>query len=331
MRRGRRAVLRVSSWAVLAAALAMPKLRTRLGLPRPVALGTVALAPAAAAVGIPRSPWRSYAVFLAQMWAYLRAFELTYAQPERLRRRLVVEAPIAVDRALGGGRTPTERLQHRRERCRKRELGDRLIGGIYFAWAAERHTVLLWLLQRHPSRFARAAALVGASFHVAWVIFSVMPVAPPWWAGKTGRLPGVRRVTVDASVALPFVPEQNEVDDDQGNPWASTPSQHAASAAMLAIVASEVDTRVGLAAWGYAAALGIALVYLGEHYLADVISGFALAVAIHRTEPLARVPARRIAAVVDGVSLIAWPARGRRRLGATAFPRTHARRLRISS
>lgn len=100
---------------------------------------------------------------------------------------------------------------------------------------------------------------------------------------------------------------------------------------MLAIVASEVDTRVGLAAWGYAAALGIALVYLGEHYLADVISGFALAVAIHRTEPLARVPARRIAAVVDGVSLIAWPARGRRRLGATAFPRTHARRLRISS
>jgi membrane-associated phospholipid phosphatase len=287
----------------------MPKLRPRVGLPRPIALGVVAAGPAAAAVGIPRSRWRSYAVFMAQMWAYLRGFELTYANPGRLRRRLVVDAPIAVDRALGAGRTPTQRLQSWRERSPKRELADWLVGGVYFAWAVQRHAVMLWLLRRHRARFARGAALVGASFDVAWVIFSLVPVAPPWWAGKTGTLPEVRRVTVDVSAAFPFVPKQNEIDDDQGNPWASTPSQHAASAAMLAIVASEVDTRVGVAAWGYAAALGVALVYLGEHYLADVLSGYALAVAIHRAEPLARVPATRIAAVADELSSIAWPAR----------------------
>jgi len=306
---GRRLALRAASWTVLAAGLSMPKLRPRMGLPRPIALGIVAVGPAAAAVGIPRSRWRSYAVFLAGMWAYLRAFELTYTKPERLGRRLVIDAPIAVDRALGAGRTPTQRLQSWREHSPRRELADRLIGGVYFAWAAQRHAVMLWLLRRHQGRFARGAALVGASFDVAWVIFSVVPVAPPWWAAKRGRLPGVRRVTVDVSAALPLVPEQNEVDDDQGNPWASTPSQHAASAAMLAIVASEVDARVGVAAWGYAAALGVALVYLGEHYLADVLSGFALAAAIHRAEPLARVQARRISAVADELSSIAWPAR----------------------
>jgi membrane-associated phospholipid phosphatase len=308
--RRRRAALRVGSWSVLAAALLMPKLRTRLGVPRPIALGTVALGPPAAAVGLPRGRWRSYAVFMAQMWAYLRAFELTYERPERLERRLVVRAPIAVDRALGAGRTPTERLQRLRERSARCELADRLIGGIYFAWVAERHAVMIWLVRRHPGRFARAAALVGASFDVAWLIFSLVPAAPPWWAGKTGSLPGVRRVTVDASAALPLVPEQNEVDEDQGNPWASTPSQHAASAAMLAIVTSEVDRRAGLAAWGYAAALGFALVYLGEHYVVDVLSGFALAVAIHRAEPLARVPARHLAAAADELSSIAWPRRG---------------------
>jgi membrane-associated phospholipid phosphatase len=300
--------LRAGSWGILALALAMPKLRTRLGLPRPVALGVVALGPAAAAVALPRTRARSYAVFLAQMWAYLRAFELPYAEPERVRSRLVVDAPIVVDRALGAGRTPTERLQRWREHSPRRRLADRLLGSVYFAWAAQRHLVMLWIVRRHPGRFARAATLVGASFDVAWLIFSLVPVAPPWWAGKSGRLPAVRRVTVDASLDLPIVPEQNEVDDEQGNPWASTPSQHAASAAMLAIVTSELDARAGAAAWGYAAALGLALVYLGEHYLVDVISGVALAIAIHRAEPFVRVPARRIALLADGLSSIAWPA-----------------------
>src|SRR5919204_4600426 len=203
-----RFALLTGSGAVLGAALAMPKLRTSLSLPRPVALGAVALAPAAAAVGIPRGRTRSYAVFLAQMWAYLRAFELPYAEPERLRRRLVVDAPIAVDTALGAGRTPTERLQLWRGRLPKRQLADRLMGTIYFAWAAQRHAVMLWTMHRHPGRFPRAAALVGASFDVAWLIFSIMPVAPPWWAAKTGRLAGVRRVTVEASRELPLVPEQ---------------------------------------------------------------------------------------------------------------------------
>ena len=189
---GRRLALRAASWTVLAAGLSMPKLRPRMGLPRPIALGIVAVGPAAAAVGIPRSRWRSYAVFLAGMWAYLRAFELTYTKPERLGRRLVIDAPIAADRALGAGRTPTQRLQSWREHSPRRELADRLIGGVYFAWAAQRHAVMLWLLRRHQGRFARGAALVGASFDVAWVSFSVVPVAPPWWAAKRGRLPGVR-------------------------------------------------------------------------------------------------------------------------------------------
>lgn len=128
----------------------------------------------------------------------------------------------------------------------------------------------------------------------------------PWWAGKHGRL-DARRITVDVSKRLPMVPEQNEDDDyHQGNPWASTPSQHAASAAMLAAIASEIDGRVGSAAWAYAAALGLALIYLGEHYLVDVLGGAALAAAIHRAEPIAQLPARRLAGTLDGLNARAW-------------------------
>jgi len=265
-------------------------------------------------VALPPRRWRPYGVFLAQMWAYLRAFELTYEQPERLRRRLVIDAPIAVDRVLGAGRTPTERLQVLRAKSRRRAGADRLLGGLYFAWALERHAVLTWILCRHRGHFPRAAALVGATFDVSWVIFSAFPTTPPWWAGKAERLPRVRRITVDASKSLPLVPEQNERDDDQGNPWASTPSQHAASAAMVALVAAERDGRVGAAAWSYAAILGLALVYLGEHYLVDVLTGVLLALAVHRAERLVSRPAGRLADAIDDLHALAWDVRPRRRV-----------------
>jgi membrane-associated phospholipid phosphatase len=297
-------VLRATSAATVALAFAMPKLRERLGVPRPAALAAVAAGIPAAAIALPPRRWRPYGIFLAQMWAYLRAFELTYAEPERLRRRLRIDEPIAADRLLCGGRTPNERLQQLRASSPRRLEVDRALGAIYFAWALERHAVLAWILWRHPERFARAAALVGGTFDACWVLFSAFPVAPPWWAGKHGRL-RARRITVDASESLPLVPEQSE-DDDQGNPWASTPSQHAASAVMVATVASEVDGRFGAAAWGYAAALGLALMYLGEHYLVDVISGAGLAVAIHRLEPAVRQPAGRLAGMLEGLCASAW-------------------------
>jgi membrane-associated phospholipid phosphatase len=303
-------MIRRAAFSALVLAFALPKLRERLDLPRPVGFAAW-LGPPAAAVALPRGRVRSYATFMAQMWAYLRSFELSYAAPERLAARLRVEYPIAIDRRLGLGRTPTQRLQGWRAGAAPARLVDRVLGAVYFAWALERQAGLLWILIRHPARFARAAALVSAAFDVGWVLYTAVPTAPPWWAGKVGALPGVTRATVDASCELPLVPEENERDSDQGNPWASTPSTHTASAAMLAIALSELDPRAGLAAWSYVAALGLALTYLGEHYLFDVLTGIALAAVLRLGEPLAGPPARRIAAAFDALSKAARPRRRR--------------------
>jgi membrane-associated phospholipid phosphatase len=308
----RTTVIRGGALSALALAFILPKLRERLDLPRPIGFAAW-LGPPAAAVALPRGRVRSYATFMAQMWAYLRSFELSYAAPERLAARLRVEYPIVIDRRLGRGRTPTQRLQGWRADAASARLVDRALGAVYFAWAPERQAGLLWILLRHPRRFARAAALVSAAFDVGWVLYTSVPTAPPWWAGKVGALPGVRRATVDASRELPLVPEENERDRDQGNPWASTPSTHTASAGMLAIVLSELDPRAGIAAWSYVAALGLALVYLGEHYLFDVLTGLGLAAAVRLCEPVAEPSARRIAAAFDRLSDAAWPRRRRLR------------------
>jgi hypothetical protein len=56
---------------------------------------------------------------------------------------------------------------------------------------------------------------------------------------------------------------------------------------MAAIHLSESGTADGVAGWSYAAALGFALVYLGEHYVVDLIAGAALVALVRRGEPLA--------------------------------------------
>ena len=77
-----------------------------------------------------------------------------------------------------------------------------------------------------------------------------------------------------------------------GNPWAAMPSLHFGTSVLAALLLAESGPAAGVAGWSYALTLGFALVYLGEHYLIDLLAGAALVVvAVRRGEPLAR-PAR---------------------------------------
>jgi membrane-associated phospholipid phosphatase len=70
------------------------------------------------------------------------------------------------------------------------------------------------------------------------------------------------------------------------------PSLHFATSLMGAHLLSEVGPVPGGLAWTYALTLGMALVYLGEHYAVDLIAGAALTegvrVAAPRLAPLYR-------------------------------------------
>ena len=54
-----------------------------------------------------------------------------------------------------------------------------------------------------------------------------------------------------------------------------------------------MDPVAGAVGWSYTLLLGLALVYLGEHYAVDLIGGAALAECVRRAEPrLAPLAAR---------------------------------------
>jgi membrane-associated phospholipid phosphatase len=81
------------------------------------------------------------------------------------------------------------------------------------------------------------------------------------------------------------------------------PSLHFASALMAAILLSETGKVDGAIGWTYALTLGFALVYLGEHYVTDLIAGAALVAAVRfldpRFEPVAELVSGRLRALED--------------------------------
>src|SRR5581483_1741846 len=138
---------------------------------------------------VPRTKGRDAALFAMQMWAFTVIHELPYDRPERLRERLRVRYPIAVDRVLGAGELPNVRLQRAFSRPGEVTVLDRVLAVVHWAWFIEPHLALTWILLRNEGRFPRAARQMGATFDIGCAVYFAVPTAPPWWAAEEGYIP----------------------------------------------------------------------------------------------------------------------------------------------
>src|SRR5204863_2281980 len=121
---------------------------------------------------------------------------------------------------------------------------------------------------------------------------------PPWWAGARGSLPPVRRIMTEAGERIWGRYWTRLYDSLSGNQLAAMPSLHFATSVMAAHVLSDVGPVPGAIGWAYAGALGFALVYLGEHYVADLLGGLVLTEAVRRAAPAFAPAARAVASSV---------------------------------
>jgi membrane-associated phospholipid phosphatase len=301
-----RSAIRATAWALVGAGACAPALRRRLGLRPAAVLGVAALAPPAAAVAMAPGRRRDVAVCALQMWAYIAAYELPHDDAEEQSRRVAVDYPIRVDRLLGLGELPTIRLQRRFSRPGEVNAVERVLSGCHWVWFAVPHLSLAYVLLRAPERFPGAAARMYSVFDVGAVFYWLVPTAPPWWAAEHGRLGDGRELAVRRTM-IEYGPQfwgplwAPLYGMLGGNPLAAMPSLHFATSAMGARLLWEVDPVAGTVGSAYAAALGLALVYLGEHYLIDVLAGAALSEAVQalspRVAPLYRAVERALGAV----------------------------------
>jgi membrane-associated phospholipid phosphatase len=282
--------IRAAAWAVVAVGVAAPVLRRRVKLAPAVVLGSAGAAPLALCVAVKRSRSRDVAVCALNMWAYLAAYEMPHDDPRRLEARVRIDYPIAADRVIGLGVPPTVRLQRAFSSPGSVNRFERVLVWCHWLWFTVPHTSVMYVLLRDPEPFPAAAARMYAVFDLGAVFYWAVPTAPPWYAAAEGRLQNgqavrVRRMMIEYGERFWGERWAALYDVLGGNPLAAMPSLHFATSLMSAHLLSEVGPVSGAVGWAYAATLGLALVYLGEHYAVDLLGGAALAEGVRLAAP----------------------------------------------
>ena len=272
----------------MAVGVAAPLARHRLRLRVPVVTALSFQAPVALALATPRTRARDAGIYALQMWAYYAHYDMPDDDPDRLLGRTKVGYPIGIDRALGLGELPTTRLQRALSRPGELRRHDLALAWVHWAWFVVPHGTLVYVLWRHPERFPRAACLMAGTFDLGLVGYWALPTAPPWWAAQSGRMEPVRRIMVETGEKFWKRLWRPLYDLLEGNPYAAMPSLHFGTSVMAARILSEVGRMPGSLGWTYALTLGFGLVYLGEHYVLDLLAGFAVAEAVRLAAPAAR-------------------------------------------
>jgi membrane-associated phospholipid phosphatase len=296
--------------------MAAPLVRKRVKAPPIVVQAVAFAAPLGLCVAVRRSRTRDLAACALQMWAYVAAYKSPHDDPDAQQRRVHIDYPIIADRALGLGELPSLRLQ--RALARQGPEGaewralDRVLVWAHWTWFMVPHGSLAYILVRHPARFPRAAVMTYAVFDIGASFYWLAPTAPPWYAASAAidrrNRPAVRRMMVEYGEHFWRDGWGSLYSVFGGNPLAAMPSLHFATSLMAALLLAELGPVAGALGFSYAAALGFALVYLGEHYLVDLLAGAALTVAVRRLGPRAGPGLARVGRAVGALEAMAHEA-----------------------
>jgi membrane-associated phospholipid phosphatase len=117
--------------------------------------------------------------------------------------------------------------------------------------------------------------------------YALFPAVPPWLASVHGNLPPTDRVvpTVWATVHWANVDAIFETGSRYANDVAAMPSLHAAYSLLVVLFLWDLvparlrPVRPVVAL--YPLAMGFALVYGAEHYVVDIVAGWAYAIAAY--------------------------------------------------
>jgi membrane-associated phospholipid phosphatase len=235
------------------------------------------------------APPRQHLDFLLDWWPPLAAL-LVYFYSRGLADDLGFAVhfsmPIEADAWLGGGTTPTQRLQDAwcGDPCSASSPPrwyDVALTTVYTSHFVTGLGVaaVLWVCNR--VEWVRWMRRYLAISFAALVVYVAYPMAPPWMAAEEGHLSGgVQRLTGrgwsdlgtgNLDLALRGV----------GNPVAAMPSLHAGMAFLVALYAVQRwRSRWRWLLLTYPVAMSLALVYFGEHYVVDVAAGAVLAGAV---------------------------------------------------
>jgi membrane-associated phospholipid phosphatase len=177
------------------------------------------------------------------------------------------------------GQLPTTWLQHSLYDPGVTHWYDYLTFFVYLSHFFVTLAVLAVLWKVSYPRFRQYRTLVVVLATAGFVTYVLFPAVPPWLAAWGGHIEPVPRTLTGMWGAVGIEPA-HALFENRGefyNQEAAIPSLHAAYPLLLLLFFWGAGTwaRIGLGA--YALAMAFALVYTGEHYVADVVIGWIYA------------------------------------------------------
>jgi hypothetical protein len=187
---------------------------------------------------------------------------------------------LDADSFLFGGTVPTVWLQDRLwDGPSQVHWYDYASWLVYVSYFLATYVVagVLWFVDR--GRFRRYVASVALLAGMAFATFALFPAAPPWLASQAGELDPTLRLIGPISAHIPFVSFSFEELFQRGweysNPVAAVPSLHAAYTLLITLSLWPIARRARPLLALYPLAMAFALVYTAEHYLFDILLGWA--------------------------------------------------------
>jgi membrane-associated phospholipid phosphatase len=179
------------------------------------------------------------------------------------------------DTTLFDGYQPTLVLQAAVSRLTDADLIDDIGSIVYATHFLLPVVVAAWLWLGDRRGFRRFGLTLVVLCALAFATYVVAPTTPPWLAQPTS----VRHLIEDTiqrsglPASLVWLYSHHDY-----NLYAAFPSLHAGFPVVAAFAAWQRSRWIGLLLAAWAVVVWVSVVYLGEHYVADVVGGIAYAV-----------------------------------------------------
>jgi membrane-associated phospholipid phosphatase len=188
---------------------------------------------------------------------------------------------LKVETTLFGTPIPTVWLQRHLYHPPDAAWYDYGVWGVYLTHFFGTLTLaaILWRYA-HPL-FKRWRTLVIGLSTAGFVTYVLYPAVPPWLASDTGKISHVEKIKDQMFVhtgtkAIPSAIEKNWVDK-----VAAVPSLHSAFPLMMALLFWHRGWRWRVPFLLYALAMAFTLVYTAEHFVVDILLGWAYALIVY--------------------------------------------------
>ena len=218
--------------------------------------------------------WGPFVLILAA-WESMRGIANSFGQSVQS------DSVIAVERFLFLGHVPTVELQRAFFQPGHVQLHDILLTFLYTShfFFPLAFAFVLWLYDRQ--RYYRFIVTLLAVSFAAFLTFFVLPVAPPRFAYQYGEALPVTDVMAAVTKSVSWGGFDWIYRNLVGNPVAAFPSMHAAYPTIVLLFLAERSRRLALAWAPVMCAIWFGTVYLGHHYVLDVLGGIVYAVVAY--------------------------------------------------